>query len=85
MSHQPRGLSVSHCARAMGVDPSTFRKWIRKGYVSVYRTPGGRIGVPEAELARLMQPTEPMALASPKQGSAGHQAALEELRRAGIG
>jgi excisionase family DNA binding protein len=82
---QPRGLSVRFCAQAMGVTDSAFRKWVRKGYVRVFRSPGGRIRVPEEELERLMQPQEVPPLQAQARGGAAHDAATAELKRQGIG
>jgi excisionase family DNA binding protein len=83
-----RWLTPKHCARRLRTHVSTIHRWIRTGRLKALKTPGGRYLVAPADFEAALVPAAPAqpwhAQASRTQGAA-HAAALEQLRRAGIG
>ncbi len=47
-------LTLREDCRRLGVHPNTLRKWDGQGRIWVVRTVGGRRGIPEGEVERLM-------------------------------
>lgn len=48
-------LTPREFCEKMRISYDTFKRWVRRGYIHVIRTPSGRIRVPESELKRLLE------------------------------
>jgi hypothetical protein len=78
-------------ASDLDVDVSCVHRWIRQGKIAVVITPGNRYMIPREEVRRIKRagyvtPGRSLpAIPARTAASAGHQAAMEALRKAGIG
>lgn len=53
-SEEVRLLSSREFCRIVGISYSTFKEWVRKGFVKVVKTPSGRIKVPYTEVEKIL-------------------------------
>lgn len=52
---QPRFFTTHDVATMLGLDPSTISKWIDKGSLLAFRTPGGHRRVRDEDLKRFIE------------------------------
>jgi excisionase family DNA binding protein len=53
MTGEPNAVTLSHAAEAIGVSPSTLRRWADAGRIRFVRTSGGHRRFPAGEVRRL--------------------------------
>lgn len=51
-------LSVAEAAKALHVNPSTIRRWMRQGALPAYRVGQRRVALKRADVARLITPAQ---------------------------
>jgi excisionase family DNA binding protein len=61
MTSDVHTLTIAEAATALDVAPATVRRWANKGRISVIRYPSGRMRIPQAELDRVLKPSETAA------------------------
>lgn len=54
---EPPPYRPSQVAQIFGVDPSTVRRWIKRGQIQAITTPSGARRIPQAEVARFLEAT----------------------------
>lgn len=65
MTSDVHSLTITEAARELDIAPATLRRWVAKGHISVIQHPSGRMRVPPAEIARVLEPRRtPAALSA---------------------
>lgn len=50
----PPTVGIMDAAARLGVSYNTLSRWIKNGYIKVYRYPSGRKRIPESEITRAL-------------------------------